>query len=286
MPCSRKAAWSVLVLAAVSMAARAGDRVDLSSGWPADWERVGSKEAVAIAGLSTASILLRLFSKAPDQPRWDSPILFDEGARDALRASSEGARSTAGTFSNAAYALGFVPLVVDAGLLTWLGHGNADAASQLALIDLEAITITTILTTAMQRTVGRARPFLRECAANPNADPNCAGSANSRNTSFISGHASLAFAGAATLCVQHSRLSLYGSADAVVCPAALGIAAGASLLRVVADRHWMTDVVAGAVVGSAVGAVVSAVHLRRDGSPPAGVTLGEEGRSMIYWRRF
>jgi len=48
----------------------------------------------------------------------------------------------------------------------------------------------------------------------------------------------------------------------LVCPAALGIAAGSSLLRVVADRHWTTDIIAGALVGSAVGAVVSAVHLR------------------------
>ena len=208
-----------------------------------------------------------------------------EGARNALRASSESARSLAGDFSNAAYALGAFPLVVDAGLVTWLGKGNADAAAQLALIDLEAVTITVVLTTAMQRTVGRAHPFLRECPTNPNADPNCAGSANSRNTSFISGHASLAFAGATTLWVQHSRLSPYGSADPFVCPAALGIAAGSSLLRVVADRHWITDVIAGAIVGSTVGALVSAIHLRQAGSTPEGLMMGEEGRSMIYWRR-
>src|SRR5262249_26279556 len=148
-----------------------------------------------------------------------------------------------------------------------------------------AVIITTILTTALQRGVGRARPFLRECRTN-SSDPDCAGSANSRNTSFISGHASLAFTGATTLCVQHSRLSIYGgSADAVVCPVALGIAAGSSLLRVVGDRHWMTDIIAGALIGSAVGTVVSAVHL--SGSPDeAGITLGGEGRSMIYWKRF
>jgi len=34
-------------------------------------------------------------------------------------------------------------------------------------------------------------------------------------------------------------------------------------------------------------AVVSAVHLRAGGSPDeAGITLGGEGRSMIYWKRF
>jgi membrane-associated phospholipid phosphatase len=275
----------LVALAAAPLAARAGERVDLSSGWPERWRRVGPAESAAIAGLAGASIVLQLFLQAPDQPRWDGPILFDDGARNALRASSESGRSRAASFSNAAYAIAAYPLVVDAGLVTWLGRGKADAALQLALIDIEAATITTIVTTTMQRTIGRARPFVRECASNPNADPGCTGSANSRNTSFVSGHASAAFAGASTLCVQHSRLSLYGGADALVCPTALGIAAGASLLRVVADRHWTSDIIAGAIVGSAVGAVVSAVHLRPAGSPPAGIAFGE-GRSMIYWQRF
>ena len=235
----------------------------------------------------TASLLLRLFLNAPEQPRWDSPILFDDSVRNALRASSESGRSRAAAFSNAAYVLAAYPAIVDAIFLTWLGRGQADAAFQLVLIDAEAVAITTILTTTMQRAVGRARPFLRECATNPKYDSDCAGSANSRNTSFISGHASLAFSAAATLCVQHSRLSLYGSADWAVCPAALGVATGASLLRVVADRHWTTDIIAGAVVGGAVGAVVSAVHLHAgEGAATSGITLGGQGESMIYWQQF
>jgi len=276
----------VLALATVAPVARADEAPDLSTGWPAGWRRIGMEEGAAIGGLGTASILLRLFLNAPEQPHWDSPILFDDSVRNALRASSESGRSRADTISNAAFVLAAYPVVVDAIFVTWLGRGQADAALQLALIDAEAIAITTIVTTTMQRAVGRARPFMRECASNPN-DPNCAGSANSRNSSFISGHASLAFTGAATLCVQHSRLSLYGSADWAVCPAALGIATGASLLRVVADKHWTTDVIAGAVVGGAVGAVVSAVHLRTsDGPPSSGITLGGQGQSMIYWKQF
>src|SRR6267142_734602 len=243
------AAISVLAFAAASTAATAGERVDLDNGWPAGWRRVGTEETWAIGGLSAASLALRLFS-------------------------------------NAAYVLTAVPFMVDAMFVTWLGHGQMDAAVQLALIDIETLAITTLMTTALQRAVGRARPFLRECASNPNSDSDCAGSANNRNSSFISGHASLAFSAATTLCVQHSRLSLYGSADPVVCPAALTIAAGSSLLRVVADRHWISDVIAGAVLGSAVGYVVSAVHLRENGSAPAGLTMGERGNSLVYWRAF
>jgi len=264
----------------------AGERPDLSSGWPDGWERIGPEEGAAVGGLATASILLMVFLNAPDQPRWNSAILFDEGARDVLRASSPGGRSRAGTISDLAYLLAAYPVVVDAGLLTWLGHGKADAALQLALIDVEAMAITTLLTTAMQRSTGRARPFVRTCgSSSPEAD--CSASANTRNTAFFSGHTSIAFTAASTLCVQHSRLSLYGSADAAVCPVALGGAPTTSILRVVADRHWASDVIAGALVGSAVGALVSSVHLQLDGKGPGGsVSLGPDGRSLNYAMRF
>jgi len=97
----------------------------------------------------------------------------------------------------------------------------------------------------------------------------------------------VAFTAASVLCVQHSRLSLYGGADAVVCPGALAIAATTSLLRIVADRHWATDVIGGAILGSAVGAVVSSVHLRMNGSAPeTGFSLGGDRRSMSYWMLF
>src|SRR5262249_19297742 len=201
---------SARTLAAAAGAGRRGDPREVSAGGPAGWRRAGGEGGVATGGLGAASLLLRFFLNAPDQPRWDSPILFDDSVRNALRASSESGRSRAAAFSNAAYVMAAYPAIVDAIFLTWLGRGQAGAAFQLVLIDAEAVAITTILTTTMQRAVGRARPFLRECATNPKYDSDCAGSANSRNSSFISGHASLAFTAAATLCVQHSRLSLYG----------------------------------------------------------------------------
>jgi membrane-associated phospholipid phosphatase len=101
---------------------------------------------------------------------------------------------------------------------TWLGRGKADAALQLALIDAEAIALSAFLTTAMQRSIGRARPFLRECGSSPTREADCGAAAESRNTSFVSGHASLAFTAASTLCVQHSRLGRGPSFPAPVVP--------------------------------------------------------------------
>ncbi len=284
---SPRTVWTALALAAASPAATAGERLDLSSGWPAGLRWIGPKEGAAIGGLAGSLTALLLLLKPPDRPRWDGPVLFDDGVRNALRASSPEGRSRAGTISDVAFVLAAYPLVVDAGLVTWLGRGNADAALQLALIDAEAIAISALLTTSMQSSTGRARPFVRTCGSKGQADPDCSASANTRNSSFISGHASVAFTAASVLCVQHSRLSLYGGADAVVCPGALAIAATTSLLRIVADRHWATDVIGGAILGSAVGAVVSSVHLRMNGSAPeTGFSLGGDRLSMSYWMLF
>ena len=81
-----RTAWIALALAAASPAATAGERLDLSSGWPSAWRRIGTEERTAIGGLASSAIALLLFLKAPDQPRWDGAILFDDGVRDALRA--------------------------------------------------------------------------------------------------------------------------------------------------------------------------------------------------------
>jgi membrane-associated phospholipid phosphatase len=88
---------------------------------------------------------------------------------------------------------------------------------------------------------------------------------------------------ASALCVQHSRIEIYGGlADKIVCPAALTAATATGLLRIVADRHWASDVIAGAMLGSLVGATVSWLHLRGDGAAPASLSVRPADRALVY----
>jgi undecaprenyl-diphosphatase len=69
------------------------------------------------------------------------------------------------------------------------------------------------------------------------------------NRSFPSGHAGTAFAAATAVA--------FAAEDSAVATAAFTAAAVLSTGRIIADRHWMSDVVAGAVLGTAVTYLVS-----------------------------
>jgi len=269
----RTGVCAAIALSLASGPLGAAEEQTLDDGWPARWSRIGPIETAVIGGLGLGALLLEVVVKPASMPRWDSPILFDEGARNALRAGSEGGRSRAATASDFGYVgLPLYAIGVEAGFL-WLGKDKGDVAWQLALINAEALAINALLSRTTQKAVGRSRP---------DAQPT-----NPDNTAFFSGHTSTAFTMAAGLCVQHSRLEIYGgAADKIVCPAALAVAATTGLLRIVSDRHWASDVLGGAIFGTVLGAGVSLVHLRGEGAASPSLSVGAGGRSLVYGLSF
>lgn len=265
----------VVALSLAPAALCAAEKQTLDQGWPAGWSKIGPAETAVIGALGLGTLLMEVVVKPPSTPRWDSPILFDEDARNALRAGSDAGRSRAATASDIGYiGLPIYAIGIEAGLVIWLGKGQRDAALQLALINAEALAINGLFSRVTQKSVGRSRPD----APQP-GEPD--------NTAFFSGHTSTAFTMASALCVQHARLEIYGSVtDKIICPAALAVAATTGLLRMVADRHWASDVLAGAIFGTIVGAGVSWAHLRDDGNPSASLSVGAGGRSLAYGGRF
>jgi len=96
--------------------------------------------------------------------------------------------------------------------------------------------------------------------------------------SFPSGHSTLAFTGAAFATVAFGRAHPGSPWTLPLGVATYGLAATAAALRVTSGNHYLTDVVAGAVVGTLAGVVVPWLH--RGQGPRLGV--GEGGVSLGF----
>jgi membrane-associated phospholipid phosphatase len=198
-----------------------------------DWAPIHTWEYVAIPAMNAATLTIIATIHPP--PRWRGGILFDNWARGGLTLKSEAAQTHAGDVSTVlTVSLGFFPVLIDSGLLTWWVHERRDLAWQMFVLDAEVLSITGLVTIASQRLVGRERP-----AGGREAD------------SFFSGHASLASSAATLICLQHLDLALLGNkaADGTVCGVAAASAVATGFLRIMANRHYASDVIIGTGVG-------------------------------------
>jgi membrane-associated phospholipid phosphatase len=191
--------------------------------------------------------------------RWCASDGLDETVRDALRASNP--RSAAAL--SHAFSTGAAPSLALAALLVPpLARGHSSHALENVVIALDSVMLTFGVTQGAKRSFGRARPAVHHgvVGATEYADK-----ISEWNQSFFSSDTSLAFAlgsSAATI----SYLRGYPSAPWIVFATGV-VGTGTALLRVAADVHWATDVLAGAAVGTAIGiAVPCALHGRVEGA--------------------
>jgi len=112
-----------------------------------------------------------------------------------------------------------------------------------SLVSLEALLFTYLLTDGFKRLVGRARPSAGQGTYHFDPFDNDHG--------FPSGHASQTFAVAAVFADR------YGGPVPILAYGAAGLVAAS---RVVLDRHWAADVVAGSALGIVVGRSLSRRH--------------------------
>jgi len=130
--------------------------------------------------------------------------------------------------------------------------------------------------------VGRARPFVADCGpdgivrdASGNPLHNQCQHGGEDYQSFFSGHSAVTAAMAGVTCVHHQHLPLYGggAADLGPCLLMISVSAVTGMARLVADKHWATDVVTGWSLGFLSGYVMpSLLHY---GFGRGGRALGE-----------
>jgi membrane-associated phospholipid phosphatase len=140
-----------------------------------------------------------------------------------------------------------------AAAVAWLAATEGDGRELVEDLFLlgASIAAANSLTRGVQHATGRTRPYALG-AEGPLGERDL--------RSFFSGHASLSFAAAAAA-TQVMRLRGRRGWEWIAA-ASFTAAAAAGWMRVAADQHWATDVLAGAGVGTAVGWAIPTFALR------------------------
>ena len=144
--------------------------------------------------------------------------------------------------------------------LTALAAGNDHALSGFpldALIVTESTVVAGVLNQIVKFGFARERPFVHFLPRAPNAVRALTDSPSDDNLSFYSGHTTLAFA-VATASGTVASMRGYRLAP-VIWGSGLTLASTVGYLRIAADKHYFSDVVTAAIIGSIVGVGVPLV---------------------------
>ena len=120
-------------------------------------------------------------------------------------------------------------------------------ATDLGLHGIEAVLMADVITGLLKGTAGRARPFLVGDTL-PRAFKFGRGFTKEGYTSFPSGHTTTAFAAAAAVTSETSRW--WPRSTVFIAPLMYGGATLVGLSRMYHNKHWASDVVLGAGIGT------------------------------------
>lgn len=231
--------------------------------WKDEWARAG-KANYALIGAGTALSVGFAILKPLGHHNLTNDILIDKGGRNALRIDSLNGRFTARDVSDVLLSLETTwPFFIDSLVVAGGARKSPEVAWEMAVIDAEVIVLTTMVQQITTWAVSRPRPYIGECrdGSLPDGLNDCV--RNGRYRSFFSGHSATAFAGASLICAHRARLELFGGgADVATCVTAYVAAAATATLRVAGDMHNVSDVVTGAIIGTAIGLGIPALHYR------------------------
>ena len=127
----------------------------------------------------------------------------------------------------------------------------------------EAIAVAGITTTVLKGIAGRSRPFV-SLDTNPHDFHFGRGFSNGNLQSFPSGHTTAAFALAATVTSESQRW--WPHQTWLIGPTVYGAATLVGLSRMYNNRHWASDVIMGAAIGTFAGTKVVRYHLTHPGN--------------------
>jgi hypothetical protein len=138
-------------------------------------------------------------------------------------------------------------LLIGGGLYAYGRLAHKPDVADVGWHGTEAVLVATAVTGVLKGSLGRARPFVSS-DTNPHDFRFGGGFTNAKRQSFPSGHTTTAFAAASAVTSEVRRLS--PRAVWVVAPVMYGGAVLTGLSRMYHNKHWASDVVLGAAIGT------------------------------------
>ncbi len=255
----RSASWvAFLALATVASSAEAEEKAPTAGTehrlvWQPEWRRFDLIEYVATAAIVGAYYAVELEAPKPTEANWSGGVLIDDGVRSPIVGSTRDARNRAADFGDLLFLVPPAWAILD-GIITPLAtdRGNLEVAWQMTAMNIQAVGFVGLLTRAGHRYIARERPDVSDCEKDKSYNQVCL---RGSYASFPSGHTSAAGVGAGLICAHHLNLPLYGGGapDILTCGVNVGMMALIGYSRLVADRHYVSDVVVGAGLGFGAG---------------------------------
>lgn len=210
-------------------------------------------------GLAAGAAQLEADRLAPPSCRWCDPPQIDRWARRQLLWKDTRSATTVGNLLLVAMPVG---TAFTLGLLAHAdGAGFREGAEDL-LVMAEAVSVTMVVMQVSKYTTARLRPDAWAGSGSTTA--------NSK-ASFFAGHSAAPFAVAAAA-TQVARMRGRPGWKWLALASFAG-AAATGFMRIASDNHWLTDVVAGAAIGTGAGLAVPLLVLHPAGERAGAVTL-------------
>jgi len=249
--------------------------------WDPAWRRFSWWNAGFTAAFGGAGATIALGVPFSEEG-YRGGVLLDEPTRDVMVLPTRRQRDIAGIIGDGAFQFALVyPYVVDTVAVTWIGNGAPDVAWQMALINLQSQAFALLLGMTAAHFVGRARPSVEDCERDAGYERFCGD--EDQYASFMSGHTATVATAAGLACAHNSKLPLYGDSGfgLVECIAGIVAATGTGIARIMADRHWLSDVTSGMSIGVLSGYVLPMLlHYgwSESGPPLHGLLDSRDGR--------
>ena len=154
--------------------------------------------------------------------------------------------------------------IIGAGLYTYGRLADDDKAADLGLHGTEALLVGHSLGLVLKGVIGRARPYKNIDNPHDYQLMRGFGRGNEAYRSMPSGHTIAAFAAAAAVTSETSRW--WPSTVWYIAPVMYGGAALTGISRMYNNRHWASDVITGAAIGTMAGVLIPRWHFSHPGN--------------------